>query len=84
MKSVRLCSRNGLIVNSSVIISTGPVWYFQSSISDMVVAGAFAALFFLLRFKCSIPIVQVNKCEASPGNRVKVRMRRYDIDSSRA
>lgn len=46
MKSVWLCSRNDLIANTSVIVSAGLVWYFQSSIPDLLVGGAIAALFF--------------------------------------
>lgn len=46
MKSVWLCSRNDLVANSAVIASAGLVWYFNSSIPDLIVGGSIAALFF--------------------------------------
>lgn len=39
MESVWHCSRNDIVTNSSVIIASGLVWYFNSWIPDMILGG---------------------------------------------
>ena len=39
MESVWHCSRNDIITNSSVIVASGLVWYFDSWIPDIVLGG---------------------------------------------
>jgi len=45
VRSVWLCSRNDAIGNIAVVVAAGFVWWFNSGIPDLVVAGVMSLLF---------------------------------------
>ena len=45
VRSVWLCSRNDAIGNVAVVVAAGLVWWFNSGIPDLVVAGVMSLLF---------------------------------------
>jgi Co/Zn/Cd efflux system component len=62
MESVWHCSRNDIVTNSSVIVASGLVWYFNSWIPDMLLGG----ILFLYLLRSGIIITKKSLKQIDP------------------